>query len=681
MLIEGSVNTNKTDILCEKYLELIKSGEKISDILVLNLNAYKKSEFTEKIKKSITEPQKAKIYTLYGLCYNAFLDNWEYISKLIKAEQTQTPNLCGLEVSQYIFKECIKENNFSDYISKVNLLHQLFRRYSLIVQNDLSKKEVEERSKILNETFYPEAQKAIEDYKAKTIEYKSFDYLRQLSCLSLIYKNTNYFKNIKYIFVDDADEMPYVFWQFIEAIMPDLKDYYIAYDKDGSSRQGFLCAYKSGISDFINKYHPQIIKLEDKSKYANLAKEFAQAVKNGKKLKAQEFNYESDLKRFDMFNKAYSKIISLLSKGTEPKEIAVITPVIDDVLIENFIKNKSKTPFQLLSGNEKLAQDSQIKHLLTILKLINNISLNDFELKNLLINLLKIPYKKCRIIINEYIKNNKLKDFDFENEVYDIPYKKLLSLKKSILPSVMNISEQIKIISSNLNIKINDFLIKEAQSFETAFKDVKSNLIKDFIIQIENSIISENSQEIFKIDPNSIIIASPQKITDFSIKTKYQIWLDISHSDWMKQDTGTLYNAWVFNRDYKKTTYSLEDNITLTKERTSALIRKLILCAQEHIYLYSSIYDNNGNENYGAINDYIETVEEKKAEFNITPRDDQKGVLEYKCGKMGIMAVPGAGKTTILLALVIKLLNENISSENIFVLTYMESAAKNFKER
>ena len=48
---------------------------------------------------------------------------------------------------------------------------------------------------------------------------------------------------------------------------------------------------------------------------------------------------------------------------------------------------------------------------------------------------------------------------------------------------------------------------------------------------------------------------------------------------------------------------------------------------------------------------------------------------------MGIMAVPGAGKTTILLALIIKLIKDGISPENIFVLTYMESAAKNFKER
>ena len=48
---------------------------------------------------------------------------------------------------------------------------------------------------------------------------------------------------------------------------------------------------------------------------------------------------------------------------------------------------------------------------------------------------------------------------------------------------------------------------------------------------------------------------------------------------------------------------------------------------------------------------------------------------------MAISAVPGAGKTTILLALILKLLNKGIKPANIFVLTYMESATRNFRER
>ena len=684
MLIQGSVNSLKTDILVERYINLINNGADISEVLVLTLNSYKKAQFIQNIQKKYSDIDlaKLKVYTLYGLCYNAFLDNWEYISNLIKTDKrSKKPNLCGLEVSQYIFKQCIKEGNFSDYISKVNLLHQLFRRYSLIVYNNFSEKEVKERSLILKESFYSDAQKAIEDYKLKTFEYMSFDYLRQLSVLPLIYKNTDYFKNIKYIFVDDADEMPYIFWQFLDSLMPNLDDYYISFDKNGSSRQGFLCAYKSGISDFIAKYNPKIQVLQDKSVFADLSLNLFEKIKTNKKLENSSLKCISSIKRLDMFDEVHKYLNSLILSGVSPSQIAVITPVFDDILIQNFLENKFNIKFQFLSGSKKLSDDIDIKYIITVLKLVNNLTLNEYELKNLLINLFQIPFKKCFPILINFEKNKKLCDFDFDNEAYDYSYKKLLSIVISLSKQNITVSEQIKIICSNLEIKINDFLIKEAQSFEIAFNNLTNNIVKDFIIQIENSIISENSSEVFKIKPDEVILSTPQKIIDYSIKTKYQLWLDVSHNEWMKDDSGTLYNAWVFNRDYNKNTFTLEDNVRLEREKTASIVRKLMLCAQENVCLYSSVYDNNGNENFSALTDFIEFKEDKDVQFKIVPREDQKNVLEYRHGKMGITAVPGAGKTTILLALVSKLIQDGVKSENIFVLTYMESAAKNFKER
>jgi len=99
------------------------------------------------------------------------------------------------------------------------------------------------------------------------------------------------------------------------------------------------------------------------------------------------------------------------------------------------------------------------------------------------------------------------------------------------------------------------------------------------------------------------------------------------------------------------------------------------------------LFDSNGIENYGALEDFIVVENPQEQEdtdqrtFKIIPREDQKPVLDYLSGKMGISAVPGAGKTTILLALIIKLLERGINPERIFVLTYMDSAARNFRER
>ncbi len=676
MLINKKNNKDKKNYLAHKYIELVNNGVKPNQILVILLNSYKKAYFTKELKllNSDLKDNELNICTFWGLCYNAFNDNWQYISSLIESNnEVEKPNLCGLEISQFIFKQSIKEANFSDYISKVNLLHQLFRRYSLIVQNDLSNQEVAKRSKILKESFYLDAQKAIDDYKLKTIQYKSFDYLRQIATLPLIYKNTDYFKDIKYLIVDDADEFSYAFWQFVDAIIPNLKDYFIAYDSEGSTRCGYLCAYKSGISEFKKNYNPEEIVINDKATFENEAKIFYLNLKKGEKTKFNNITSFSSVRRLDMINSVVEEIRELRNKGVKTNEIAIITPIIDEVLTESL----SKIDFQVISGNEKLVNIDVIKYILTILKIANNLDIEEYELKHLLIKLFKIPFKKCYEVV-------KLKRLN-SNAIQNDNYTKFISLLNSLQTRGYSLSEQIKIIYENLikqDSKNYEFLLKEATSFELAFKDIIKNTIEQFIIQIENSVISENPAETTSINNNSVLVGTPQKIIDFSLNTKYQLWLDISNSEWLKEDKGTLYNAWVLNRDWDKDEFTLEDNIELTRDKTARIARKLMLCADKEIKFFSSLYDNEGNENFGGLSDFIEIEKEQKSQpLKIIPREDQKPVLEYKKGRMGIMAVPGAGKTTILLALITKLIQEGTKPENIFVLTYMESAAKNFKER
>ena len=160
---------------------------------------------------------------------------------------------------------------------------------------------------------------------------------------------------------------------------------------------------------------------------------------------------------------------------------------------------------------------------------------------------------------------------------------------------------------------------------------------------ILNSIISENPYSTLDIQQNNIIVGTPQKIIDNQIKTKYQFWLDVSSNEWIKSDTGPLYNAWVFQKGWEKEEYTIEDNIQLGKEKTARILRKLTLCANQKIFTYSSLFDGNGIENYGGIEEYIVIKsennyqnEQNKSLFKIVPRDDQRPVLEYNCGNMAI---------------------------------------------
>ena len=208
---------------------------------------------------------------------------------------------------------------------------------------------------------------------------------------------------------------------------------------------------------------------------------------------------------------------------------------------------------------------------------------------------------------------------------------------------------------------------------------------EEIIVQIENSIIAENPSSTLEIKEDNLVVATPQKIIDNKIPSDYQFWLDVSHSDWVKNDIGPLYNAWVFQADWSKDEYTIEDDIYLAAQKTARILRKLLLLAKKHTYALSSLFDAAGAENLGGIEEYLVSSEEEMTEvkqvFKIIPRDDQKPVLEYEKGSMAISAVPGAGKTTILLALIMKLMGRGVNPANIFVLTYMESAARNFRER
>ena len=690
MLLNGSLRTNKTQVLVNRYVELINSGVKPDEILVINLNKYKNQCFIENARKLINDKNldTKLIQTFYGLCYNALKDNWDYIQSQIRTgKNTQQPNLCGLEVSQYIFAQSIKGNIFKDYLSKVNLFHQLFKRYSLIVQNDLLNSEIEEKSKILKETFFSDTQKALDFYRRKTLEYRSFDYLRQIAAFKNIYNNTDYFKKVKYLFIDDADEITYAVFEFINYLKPQLKDWVIAYDTFGSSRCGYLSAYRKSVDKFEEIFNEKPQKLSANDKISCMAQRLYLNIK--KDVKSDMLTINEQSKRLDMIETAVNDIKQLLENGVKPSQISLITPLADDMFVFSLSELLINVDYQIITGSEKLADNKLIKNLLFLMKLTFDSKKPDkIELAGLLQMCENIPPKYFYKAYYALGEGEDFRALKFDDDIYDNKFKDFLKLLERISSDDLSLSEKLNIAFLEFNkqeISLADnskfeFLLKQVSGFESAFTgETQQNRI---ISQLENSIISENPSVSEEIRENAIVIATPQRIIDFELRRDYEFWLDISSSEWCKEDLGTLYNSWVFNKDWEKSEFEHQDNIALTKEKTSRVLRKLMLCANREIRLYSSLYDSFGVENYGGLLEFISPkYRSMQSKYSFIPRPDQKPVLDYKKGNMGVMAVPGAGKTTILLSLVLKLLNSGVNPQNIFVVTYMDSAARNFRER
>ena len=695
MLVSADISTNKTDILVEQYANLLNNGIEAREILVLVQNSNCKQNFINKTleKLKIDCIEKLQVHSFFSLVYNTINDNWAFLENINPYNNTSIlPNLAGLEVSQFILKDILKEIPFKGYNSKKSLLHQIFRRYSLIVQNNLTDEDVEWRSEILKESFSDDAKTALKKLIAKTLELRDFDYLRQGLVFNYIYKNTDYFRDIKYLILDDGDEITPICFDFIKYLSKQLKDVFICFDEKGASRTGYLSADKTAVWEFEKLFNQKVENLKTENKLYTDAETIFANISQNQSEPLKYFSINSPSKRASMIDEAIKQIKNLFYQNVKPSEISVITPIIDDMLKFSLHENL-KCSFLYLSGSEKLIQNRLVKAILTILKIHQGIRVSSFDLRVVLSEFLGIPIKYCKDILDNFDKSNELTDFEFSLEEYTEKYKKFKSVLHDIKSQKLSeivydiyneLAEFYYINPMELN-KFN-FFIKQLQDFENIYKENFAQRQEEILNQIENSIISENPYSILEISPSDLIVSTPQKIIDNQIKTKYQIWLDTSNSEWIKSDTGPLYNAWVFQKGWSKDEFTIEDNITLSKEKTARILRKLILCASEHVYTYSSLFDGNGIENFGGIEDYIKIEEksiksENKKPFHIIPREDQKPVLEYTNNKMAISAVPGAGKTTILLALIIKLLEKGINPENIFVMTYMESAARNFRDR
>lgn len=698
MLISGDLSTNKTDLLIDAYVKLLNSGVNSSEILVLVQNSNLKQNFINKTleKLEIRNTEKLQVHSFFSLVYNTVNDNWAFLENINPYENPKIlPNLAGLEVSQFILKDILKNIKFKGYNSKKSLLHQIFRRYSLIVQNNLTDEEIEWRSRVLGESFADDAKITLKKLLSKTLALRDFDYLRQGLVFNYIYKNCDYFKNIKYLILDDGDEITPICFDFISYIAPQLKDIFVAFDEKGASRAGYLSADRTAVWKFEDLFKQKVQKLESKNKLCTDAEKIYTNITENQTTTLDYFSLNSPSKRASMVDEAIKQISSLFAKNVHPSEISIITPVIDDML-KFSLKENLHCNLVFLSGSEKLIQNRFVKSVLTILKLNCNMKLNEFDLRVVLSEFLGIPIKYCKDILEKFEATGELFEYEFTFKDYTEKYKNFLTILNNLKENHSKLSEKVCDIFNELaqiyyvnptELNKFNFFVKQLQDFENVFGNEFEQRQEEIIIQIENSIIAENPYSTLEISPNDLIISTPQKIIDNQIQTKYQLWLDISSDEWVKSDTGPLYNAWVFQRGWAKDEYTIDDNIELSKEKTARILRKLTLCASEHIYTFSSLFDGNGIENFGGIEEYIKVKENSedtqfdKPAFRITPREDQKPVLAYETGKMAISAVPGAGKTTILLALIVKLLDRGINPENIFVMTYMESAARNFRDR
>jgi len=694
MLIKGNLGAGKTTYLIKKYGELISKGVKSSEILVICQNSFLRDKFIEKLKGLGLSGGSFPVYTFSGLAYRSILNNWPLFEQIIPAnygESVVSPDMVGVNITSYVLKKNIDRVDLDDYQAGQNLMHQLLRRYALISSNALSPEEVAQKSALLGETFAADAKKALDLTKADMLKYRTFDYLRQTEAFMKLFSEgaISDFDGVKYLLVDDFDEMTYQAFLFVSTLSQKVSEYHIAFDEFGGARRGYLCAYPDGWKSFKSEVLELTSLLCDSDKILSNFTE-----KEKQKLESLEFNDSEQ--NIEMIDAVLGKITALIEKGVDLSDIKIVTPELDSVLknsLENyFLKNDVK--YQFLSGTKRLYDDKFVFVSLLILCLVHpewNLRVQESEIKRLLVEFLGLPLISCDGILKHYKKNAQLPIITDLGEDEIVIYNDLIALienlklkKSSLTNEMMCIFKEFILDNATDEDTFSFFnqLFVSLDDFEKLYSKISAEIpYRDWVLQVKSSVVSDNPTDIFEVKADALIISTPQKLIDFELRSEYQIWVDGKNRSWLKDDIGVLYNSWVYQKNFTEDEYSQKLHSELTLKKIGHMLRKLkFLCNK--VSIFSSDFGVSSSENKGELLNYlIESDSKNSCIKSIQPREDQKPVLEYTKGKMAVPAVPGAGKTTIMQALIMKLIDDGISPSAILVLTYMESAAKNFAER
>lgn len=214
-----------------------------------------------------------------------------------------------------------------------------------------------------------------------------------------------------------------------------------------------------------------------------------------------------------------------------------------------------------------------------------------------------------------------------------------------------------------------------------------------------------------------LLMGTPQKVIDLGCPRRWVAWLDVSHGEWNRSDDAPLYDAPLFSPTFARRMPAAEDlppellpqdywqqtvKPQLRAERLAHQCRTLLLMATQGVAVFETLTDPMGLPHLGGIRPLLDKCPDFQRALTLAGeapslsngkgdaaagillpvlRPDQLPVWQYQHGTMAISAVPGAGKTFVNVALILKLIADGVPAEQILVLTFMDSAAKDFQKR
>ncbi len=757
---EGPLGSGKTSRLLMEANRLLDTVPAAS-ILILCSNHSRQASFTTRLLANRNTPlAQLPIYTYAGFVRNALFDYWPLAEAEIAATLKQgkcaiRPELSGMEDSELMLRWLLAqlrqesaassgETPYADFPgTDRHILKQIIRRLRLRSENQLSRKEMSDRSALLNEPGRPETAWLENRFDRLSYRLRTLDTNKQLDVFHRLLGQDNilatHFKHeIKHLLVDDVDETIAAQQRFIEWLAPGLETLILSADIDGGSRRGYLNAYP---------YDWQALKALHRGATTVLSRDdlFYQAgqtlLSNWKNpepfapLPPVVQRFDDFITRVDMLDRVVEDILSMLETGAQPGDFCLVLPKTDFLTVHRLASRLRRhgLPVQLLSGTKRPSDTPHCRGFIHLLQWARSRAwqspLSPWEIKTVFTHVLHahhwpdmteaaldslmqavhahhrtlpesallppldgLPINLTGIAIDAYLRLA-----NWLERALVLPFDKLLYSAFADLIAVFSTEQS---AYGDLNRIIQSYLRQqdiyngmEATTASvngdirgTSLPGTHTHFERWWLTQVKTGSVADTPETPEAVQPNSLIIGTPQKLIDVEAYRPIQCWLDIGSREWARSDNAPLYNAWVHSAvwDGSDVAFSEEFNEAVIRTRAGHITRTLMLLATKQIRVYGSELDDFGFEQSSLLTPRLTATADEGIEKKLeraTLRADQAPVLAYRSGTMAISAVPGAGKTFVNVELLLELIESGVEPDRILVLTYMDSAAKTLLSR
>ena len=606
-IFKSSNNKEKIDGILKLYIELIDNNKnKSKNIMMLVPNNITKSNYEKSLNLPYSE--ELNITTYINFVKRELVKFWPLVAEECKKinKEVVSPTFIPTSLTEYIINKKVKtKRNLDGYFEDItstnknismsintNINKAAFSLIDFTTIGDkiyLSKKN---RDSIMRFS-YSQMNEIINYYIDVLLENAMLDnslsiYLYNKYLLQNELYKKHLSKEIEYLIVDSLESCSTAEVDFINLVEANVKDTYIYFNntRDYSVFNNIDMEYI--YENIIDEYNID----EDQFK-TNIEIGYIYS------LDANICLNDSSQLYSEMVDEVSNKVIELIAKGEDAKNIAIISPINNTILdyqINNKLKSNNIDVFNVKKDKkiidypysnallvatcifydyEDYIKEEEYISFIEILLNVNKIqAFRIFKNKNVsedLTNLL------------QYIESKREKDLKISEFLIQFYIDRMLNLKYG--RENVNVCKQIIHESDVFTQNIESLGLNKNKEKEKIFIEALKSTINDYYAMAELQELNES---------NKVVITTPYSYISYNLDRPIQIWVDIGSNAWNMKIEKDISNIVVLRKSFEENkvyTDAMEEYYK--KYYLYNMIYNLLINAKD-VYAYKSEYTVNG---------------------------------------------------------------------------------------